>query len=132
MNRLKKLADRPRENRKKVEFLLKIGLEVDNFHGDATEDLEKFKQWIAHTFTEWDSSILQYFLYEYGLLQDGSDDKYYLDFRIESILEDDTQSKLNPKIEDNLEDNVDKNNDSNKDSKLSDSVKKELEIDDEE
>lgn len=123
MNRLKKLADRPRENRKKVSFLLKIGLEVDNFHGDAIQDLDKFKQWVAHTYTQWDKSILEYFLYEYGLTQSSDGDKYFLDFRVESILDDDTKEVLNPKVEDKIKKGLD---DNNPDDKLSNSVKKEI------
>lgn len=38
MSRLKKIADRPRENRKKVSYLLEIALEVDNSDGKALED----------------------------------------------------------------------------------------------
>ena len=46
-------------------MLLSIQLDVDNFHGDAINDLDKFKQWITNTFTKWDSSILEHFLYEF-------------------------------------------------------------------
>ena len=101
--RLIKLNDRPRENYKEVSFLCKLTLQVDNLHGDAINDLDKFKQWVSHTFTQWDQSILEYFLYEYKLLQnDSDDDKYKLDFKVESILRDDTTQPLRPMVEDGL------------------------------
>lgn len=62
MRRLRKIADRPRENRKKVTYMLKIGLEVDNDDGDAIDNLKLFKDWITNKFTQWDKSILEYFL----------------------------------------------------------------------
>ncbi len=94
MRRLRKIADRPRENRKKVTYMLKIGLEVDNGDGDAIDNLKLFKDWITNKFTQWDKSILEYFLYEYGLMQSSEDDKYYLDFRIEKLLDDDTEKDI--------------------------------------
>lgn len=108
MGRLKKVADRPRESRKTVEFLLKLQLDVDNFHGDAIQDLDKFKLWVAHQFTQWDKSILEYFLYEYGLLQNADDDKYFLDFKVESLLKDDTKDDLRPMVEDSLDEETKK------------------------
>lgn len=110
MGRLVKTSDRPRENRKKCSFLLKMSLEVDNFHGDAIDDLEKFKSWVANTFTQWDKSILEYFLYEYGLAQNSDSDKYYLDFKIESLLDDDTKDDFRPKIKDSIDEKEKKNN----------------------
>lgn len=93
MSRLKKIADRPRENRKKVSFALKLSLEVDNSDGDAIDDLKKFKEWTTNIFTKWDKSILEYFLYQYGLLQNENSDKYFLDFRIDNLLDDDTNDE---------------------------------------
>lgn len=93
MTRLKRIADRPRENRKKVSFELKLSLEVDNSDGSARDDLKRFKEWVTNKFTKWDKSILEYFLYEYGMMQDSTDDKYYLDFRIENLLDDDTDDE---------------------------------------
>lgn len=90
MSRLKRIADRPRENRKKVSYDLSLSLEVDNSDGTAIDDLKKFKGWVTNKFTQWDKSILEYFLYEYGMIQSPDDDKYFLDFKIESLLDDDT------------------------------------------
>ena len=110
MKRLKRSAtiikenDRPRENFKEVEFLLRLKLEVDNFHGDAIQDLDKFKQWVTNYFVEWDDSILEYFLYSYGLLQDSDDNKYFLDFKVENLLKDDTKNEMRPMVEDAIED----------------------------
>lgn len=113
MSRLKKLADRPRENRRKVTYLLKIGLEVDNGDGDAIDSLKLFKNWVGDKFTQWDRSILEYFLYDYGLVQSADDDKYFLDFRIEKILEDDTND-TDYNIDSNIKDDTDENKDENK------------------
>lgn len=99
MSRLKKIADRPRENRKKVSYLLEIALEVDNSDGKALEDLNLFKEWMNNKFTKWDKSILEYYLYEYGLLQNPDSDKYYLDFRIKELMEDDTLDSYKNKEE---------------------------------
>ena len=109
MKRLKKSIlikenDRPRENFKEVEFLLRLKLGVDNFHGDAFQDLDKFKQWVTNSFTKWDASILEYFLYSYGLLQDSEDNKYFLDFKVENLLKDDTKNEIRPMVEDAIED----------------------------
>lgn len=90
MSRLKKIADRPRENRKKVSYDLTLSLEVDNSDGTAEDDLKKFKSWVTNKFTQWDKSILEYFLYEYGMIQNPDDDKYFLDFKIENLIDDDT------------------------------------------
>ena len=117
MKRLKRSAtlikenDRPRENFKEVEFLLRLKLEVDNFHGDAVQDLDKFKQWVTNYFVEWDDSILEYFLYSYGLLQDSDDNKYFLDFKVENLLKDDTKSDLRPMVENAIDKDEDKNDD---------------------
>lgn len=94
----------PRENAKEVEFLLRMSLKVDNYHGDAINDLQKFKSWVTNTFTKWDESILEHFLYTYNLLQDSEDNKYNLDFRIENLLIDDTEVPLRPMVEDALSD----------------------------
>jgi hypothetical protein len=115
---LTKTSNRPRENYKKVEFLLKLTLNVDNFHGDAIDDLDKFKQWVTNSFTEWDDSILEYFLYSYGLLQNAEDNKYFLDFKVENLLKDDTQNELRPMVEDALNDES-KNNKKDKENKKS-------------
>lgn len=116
MKRLVKLADRPRENRKKVTYILKLGLEVDNSDGDAIDHLRLFKNWTTNKFTQWDKSILEYFLYEYGLIQNSTDDKYFLDFKIEKLLDDDTEkeqllldlSKFDDDTKSNNEDNSEK------------------------
>lgn len=116
MKRLIKLNDRPRENAKEVEFLLRMSLKVDNFHGDAINDLQKFKNWVTNTFTKWDESILEHFLYSYGLLQDAEDNKYHLDFKVENLLIDDTETPLRPMVEDALSD-IEEDSDNKKEKK---------------
>lgn len=91
MKRLKKTSDRPRENNKKVSFLCKLTLEINSQTGESKQELRHFKEWVAERFTKWDESILQYFLYEYGLTQDADNKKYNLDFRIEELLTDDSE-----------------------------------------
>ena len=91
---LRKIADRPRENRRSVEFILSMKLDIDNSEGDASEQLKLFKGWVTNTFTKWDLSILENFLYNYNLLQDYDSSKYHLEFKVEGLTEDDSDSHL--------------------------------------
>lgn len=111
MKRLIKTSSRPRENRKSVQYLLSLQLDVDNSCGDAINKLELFKKWVTTCFTHWDESILQYYLYNYNLLQDSEEDKYFLDFRIESILKDDTITTGIPNMDENLKKQLKKEDD---------------------
>lgn len=94
MKRLVKINDRPRENNKKVEFLCSLSLEINSQTGTSKEELTKFKDWVSNRFTQWDKSILEYFLYEYNLQQDPDGKKYKLDFRIQELIKDDTDENL--------------------------------------
>ncbi len=100
---LRKIADRPRENRRSVEFILSIKLDIDNSEGDASEQLKLFKGWVTDTFTKWDLSILENFLYNYNLLQDYDSSKYHLEFKVEGLTEDDSDSQLRPQVLDTLD-----------------------------
>lgn len=100
---LRKFADRPRENRRSVEFILSMKLDIDNSEGDASEQLKLFKGWVTNTFTKWDLSILENFLYNYNLLQDYDSSKYHLEFKVEGLTEDDSDSQLRPQVLDTLE-----------------------------
>ena len=44
---LRVTANRPRENRKSVQYLFSVQLDVDNSCGDAIQRLEQFKKWIT-------------------------------------------------------------------------------------
>ncbi len=101
---MRKVADRPRENAKEVEFVMRLNLTVTNDDGDAVEQLEKFKKWVTGIFQHWDESVKEAFLYNYGLLQDSSDSKYKLNFEIDGLVKDDTQADFRPQVEDVLED----------------------------
>ena len=98
-----KVADRPRENAKEVEFVMRLNLTVKNDDGDAIEQLEKFKKWTTDVFQHWDESVKQSFLYNFGLLQDADDSKYKLNFEIDGLTKDDTQADFRPQVEDVLE-----------------------------
>ena len=100
---LRKIADRPRENRRSVEFILSMKLDIDNSEGDASEQLKLFKGWVTDTFTKWDLSILENFLYNYNLLQDYDSSKYHLEFKVEGLTEDDSDSQLRPQVLDTLD-----------------------------
>ena len=113
MARLIKKADRPSENFKEIEYLIRMSLKVNNDEGNAGDDLTRFRQWIPTTFTEWDKSILEHFLYNYGLLQNDSDNKYVLDIKIENILRDDSE-KMRPMVEKAVEEDFEKNDKNNK------------------
>ena len=110
MKKLKKINSRPRENRKSTQFLLSLQLDIDNSSGDAIEDLKKFKEWVTNIFTKWDKSILEYFLYQYGLLQNENSDKYSLDFKVEKLLKDDTMIDAMPVTDENLLKKLKENN----------------------
>ena len=99
---LRKLADRPRENRRSVEYVLSLKLDIDNSEGDASEQLKLFKKWVVETFTQWDRSILEHFLYNYNLLQDYDSTKYHLEFKVEGLTQDDSESQLRPQILDTI------------------------------
>ena len=62
--------------------------------GDSTEEVKEdcalFLRWVREQFTQWDESILQYFLYEYNLVQDG---RYTLDLHIDRILNNGAQDE---------------------------------------
>ena len=110
---LRKIADRPRENRRSVEFILSMKLDIDNSEGDASEQLKLFKGWVTDTFTKWDLSILENFLYNYNLLQDYDSSKYHLEFKVEGLTEDDSDSQLRPQVLDTL-DKIKKDEESDK------------------
>lgn len=99
MKRLIKTNDRPRENNRTVEFLCKLSLVINTQTGTAKDELSMFKDWVANRFTQWDKSILEYFLYEYNLDQDPDGKKYKLDFRIEDLVKDDSDG-LSEDLED--------------------------------
>jgi hypothetical protein len=115
MSRLKKLA-KPRTKKKEVVLTVKYTFEVFGDNEDETKiDCKRFKQWMKDHYTQWDSSILQYFLYAYNLMQDPDDAKYKLEFHIDKILKDDSATidernffdKQLEEIKDNLEEGGD-------------------------
>ena len=90
MSRLKKVA-RPRPKHKEVWINMRLCFEVSEDNDDlAAEVCAKFKDWARDQFAQWDKSILEHFLYEYGLSQNSNDDKYMLDFYIDKIIKDET------------------------------------------
>ena len=57
---LRVTANRPRENRKSVQYLFSVQLDVDNSCGDAIQRLEQFKKWITTCFVNWNESMREY------------------------------------------------------------------------
>ena len=91
MSRLKKIA-KPRTKKKEVVLTIKINFETRNDNSDeAKADCIKFKNWVKDQFTEWDDSMLQYFLYAYNLIQ-NPEDKYFLDIHIDKIIKDESST----------------------------------------
>jgi hypothetical protein len=89
MSRLIKQA-KPRTKKKEIQMTVKFVFEVFNDNEDEAKlDVKRFKQWMKDKFTEWDASVLEYFLYGYNLLQED-DSKYALDIHIDKILKDDS------------------------------------------
>ena len=126
---LRKIADRPRENRRSVEYVLSLKLDIDNSEGDAAEQLKLFKKWVVETFTQWDRSILEHFLYNYNLLQDYDSTKYHLEFKVEGLTQDDSEAQLRPQILDTIdkkEDEKDKENEEDLKEKIDDSEKEDF------
>lgn len=111
MSRLKKIA-KPRSKKKEVVLTTKLTFEVYNDNEDeARQDCHRFKDWIKDQFTEWDHSMLQYFLYAYGLTQDPNDDKYLLDLHIDKIIKDDSSTIAEQeKFMEEIESEEEKNN----------------------
>lgn len=117
MSRLKKIA-KPRPKKKEVVMTVKLNFEVAEDNEDyAKQDCIKFKDWVRDQFSEWDNSILEHFLYEYGLIQNSEGDKYLLDIHIDKILKDESSTEQEQKefIEDieEREKNKQKNEDIN-------------------
>lgn len=84
---------KPRVKKKEVIVETRFTFEVFNDNSDeAKEDCKRFKQWLKDQFTEWDNSILQYFLYAYGLQQDANDEKYKLEVHISQIVKDESST----------------------------------------
>lgn len=91
MKRLIRKEATPRAKKKEVVLTTKFTFEAFNDNEDeAKADVKRFKEWIKDQFTEWDNSILQYFLYAYGLQQDANDEKYMLDVHIDKIIKDES------------------------------------------
>lgn len=93
MGRLIK-ESKPRPKKDQVILSVKLYFEA---YGDNDEDTKgaciKFKDWVRDQFTEWDQSILEYFLYSYGLVQDPDDERYILNVRLDKIIKDESVSK---------------------------------------
>lgn len=97
MSRLKKVA-KPRTKKQEVVLSVKFTFEAFNDNTDEAKlDCKRFKQWMKEQFSEWDHSILQYFLYAYKLMQDADDDKYLLDMHIDKIYKDDSATMAETK-----------------------------------
>lgn len=93
MSRLKRVA-KPRPKKKEVVMTVKLNFEVFNDNEDyAKKDCIKFKDWVRDQFSEWDNSVLEHFLYEYGLVQNSDGDKYLLDIHIDKILKDESSTE---------------------------------------
>lgn len=97
MIRLKKVAEwlqkiaKPRRKKQEVVLTVKFTFEAINDNTDeARSDLKKFKEWMNQQFTQWNSSILQYFLYSYKLQQDSEGERYRLEHHIDKIIKDDS------------------------------------------
>jgi len=87
---IQKIA-KPRTKKKEAIIELRFTFEVFNDNPDeAKADVKRFKDWLKDQFTEWDDSILQYFLYAYGLQQDPKDEKYKLEVHISNIVKDES------------------------------------------
>ena len=51
-----------------------------------------YKQWMRDVFSQWDDSILQYFMYENQVVQNAKGDRLALEGHLEKIVKDDCSS----------------------------------------
>ena len=87
---MKRLA-KPRRKRKSVIVTMKYCLDI--FDDDVIEcdKIGKmFRTWMRDHFSNWDESILQYFLYDNNIHQNYNDDRLALDSHLDKIIKDDT------------------------------------------
>lgn len=101
---LKRLQAKPRRSRKSIILTMKYVLDIHEDNDDEAKRIGKmFIAWMRDKFSNWDDSVLEYFLYENNIEQNSDDDRLYLEGHLDKILKDDCTHMEDREIEeDNL------------------------------
>ena len=87
---MKRLQAKPRRSRKSIILTMKYVLDIHEDNDDEAKRIGKmFVAWMRDKFSNWDDSILEYFLYENNIEQNPEDDRLYLEGHLDKILKDD-------------------------------------------
>lgn len=101
---MKRLQAKPRRSRKSIILTMKYVLDIHEDNDDEAKRIGKmFIAWMRDKFSNWDDSVLEYFLYENNIEQNSDDDRLYLEGHLDKILKDDCTHMEDREIEeDNL------------------------------
>ena len=114
---MKRLVGKPRRGRKSVILTMKFVMDIHEDNKDEAKDIgKKYIAWMRDKFSNWNESILEYFLYENNIAQNTEDDRLELELHLDKIIKDDCTHSEDREIEEyNL-------NDDNKDTSSSEST----------
>ena len=88
--KMKRLG-KPRRKRKSIILTMKYVLDIHEDDPIETDKIGKlFRTWMRDHFSNWDQSILQYFLYENNIKQNATNDRVLLEGHLDKIIKDDT------------------------------------------
>lgn len=86
-----KRLGKPRRKRKSIILTMKYVLDIHEDDPIETDKIGKlFRTWMRDHFSNWDQSILQYFLYENNIKQNATNDRVLLEGHLDKIIKDDT------------------------------------------
>jgi hypothetical protein len=84
---------KPRTKRKETVLTMKFSFDVtEDNENEAKDACRRFKHWMNDYFSQWNDSILQYFLYANKLAQDPDDAKYRLEVHLDKVVKDDSST----------------------------------------
>ena len=91
MKRLRLIKSKPRRSRKSIILTMKYTLDIHSDKSDEIRDM--FITWMRDKFSQWDDTILQYFLYDTHTEQNDADDRLELEGHLDKILDEDFENK---------------------------------------
>ena len=91
MKRLRLIKSKPRRGRKSIILTMKYTLDIHSDKSDEIRDM--FITWMRDKFSQWDDTILQYFLYDTHTEQNDADDRLELEGHLDKILDEDFENK---------------------------------------
>ena len=93
---------KPRRKRKSIILTMKYCLDIHEDDPTIVDEIgQKFRTWMRDHFSNWDQSILQYFLYENNIKQNSEGDRIMLEGHLDKILKDDTLHSKQELIDEN-------------------------------